>query len=195
MARRQGERGAPPDLVRLSKFMSLVLGHRAEAFGLAPDDEGFVPLATLQAVIARELRGEFGPADVAAVIERGAPRRFELRGAQVRASYGHSLQTAEPVAYPSVEPPAVLYHGTHGRALAGIRRDGLQSMGRQYVHLSATLERAEDVGGRRTSAPVILRVRALDAHQAGVVFHSPEPRHFLARAIPPAFIDFPESPC
>jgi putative RNA 2'-phosphotransferase len=65
-------------------------------------------------------------------------------------------------------------------------------MKRQYVHLSTTMERAREVASRRTREPVILSVRALDAHAAGVVFHSPEPQHFLARTIAPQFIEFPE---
>jgi putative RNA 2'-phosphotransferase len=88
-------------------------------------------------------------------------------------------------------PPPLLYHGTTGRALAGIRRHGLRPMRRQYVHLSTSVERASTVGGRRTRQPVVLVIRAEAAHAAGIVFHSPEPRHYLAAAIPPEFVDFP----
>jgi putative RNA 2'-phosphotransferase len=177
--------------VRLSKFLALVLRHKAAAFGLAPDAEGFVPLAALVAIVEREFGGRAGLADIQRLVDEGQPRRYEIRGDQIRASYGHSLPASAPVAYPPATPPATLYHGTPARALAAIRRDGLRAMSRQYVHLSTTVERARDVGSRRAGEPIILRVRAEAAAAVGIPFYSPEPKHFLTPAIPPEFIEFP----
>jgi putative RNA 2'-phosphotransferase len=179
------------DLTHLSKFLSLVLRHRAPAFGLAPDAEGFVPLSELVAVVRRTPELHADLPDVLRVVEEGRPKRFELRGELIRASYGHSSATEAPVAYPPAAPPPLLYHGTTERALAGIRRHGLRPMSRQYVHLSTSEQRASTVGGRRTRQPVLLVVRAQAAHAAGIVFHSPEPQHYLAVAIPPEFVEFP----
>ena len=47
------------------------------------------------------------------------------------------------------------------------------------------------MGVRRALSPLILGVRARAAHATGIVFHSPEANHFLARSIPPEFIEFP----
>jgi putative RNA 2'-phosphotransferase len=182
------------DLTRLSKFLSLVLRHRAPDFGLAPDAEGFVPLDALLAVVRRTPDLHADRPAVLRVVEEGRPKRFELRGDRIRASYGHSLKTDAPVAYPPALPPPLLYHGTTARALAGIRRHGLQPMRRQYVHLSTSVERAGTVGGRRTRQPIVLVVRAQAAHAAGIVFHSPEPQHYLAAAVPREFVDFPAEP-
>ncbi|MCS6910784.1 MAG: RNA 2'-phosphotransferase, partial [Anaerolineales bacterium] len=121
----------------------------------------------------------------------GARVRFEIRGELIRARYGHSLDLGVQVEYPPVEPPEVLHHGTTPRALAGIRAEGLKAMNRQYVHLSATTTRAKEVAGRCTHRIVLLTIRARAAHRAGVVFHAPEPEHYLARAIPVEFIRFP----
>lgn len=177
--------------VKLSKFMSLVLRHRPRDFGLVLDEEGFVPLDALVAVVEQRRGMPNTLADVLEVVEHGQPRRFEIRGDKIRATYGHSRRAAPQVVYPPAEPPALLYHGTHPAALPGIRKQGLRAMARQYVHLSTTLERALEVAARRTQSPVILTIRARDAYAAGVVFHSPEPRHYLAQAIPPEYIDFP----
>lgn len=181
--------------VRLSKFMSLILRHRARAFGFTPDAEGFVPLEEFVAVVARDQRLSLDEARAAIlkVVETGAPKRYEVRGGLIRATYGHSRRNAPEVAYPPVEPPATLFHGTAPEALAASRAEGLRPMKRQYVHLSTTLERAQTVAGRRTRAPVILLICALAAHQAGVVFHAPEPQHYLAHAIPAEFILFSEA--
>jgi putative RNA 2'-phosphotransferase len=175
--------------VRLSKFLSLALRHRACDFGLTPDAQGFVPFDALLALIQTKMDAGVARGEIVALAESGQPRRFELRGDLIRATYGHSRVDVE---YPRVAPPEILYHGTHPGALASIRKDGLRAMKRQYVHLSTTMKRAREVASRRTREPVILSVRALDAHLADVVFHSPEPQHFLARTIAPQFIEFPE---
>ncbi len=175
--------------VRLSKFLSLVLRHRAQDFGLTPDAEGFVPLDALLSVVQHRFDARISQEDIRQLVETGQPRRFELREGFIRATYGHSYKT--PVSYPPVAPPPVLYHGTHPRALDHIRREGLHAMKRQYVHLSTTVERAQEVARRRTDTPIILTVRAAEAHAAGIVFHSPEAKHYLAENIPPEFIQFP----
>jgi putative RNA 2'-phosphotransferase len=175
--------------VRLSKFLSLALRHRASDFGLTPDAKGFVPFDALLALVQTKMDAGVTRGEIVALAESGQPRRFELRGDLIRATYGHSSVEVE---YPRFAPPAILYHGTHTGALASIRKNGLRAMKRQYVHLSTTMARAEEVASRRKRQPVILSVRAFDAHVAGVVFHSPEPQHFLARTIAPQFIEFPE---
>lgn len=181
----------PDQLTRLSKFMSLVLRHRSREFGLTPDAEGFVPLEALAALVAQNPRLKAGRADILAVVEHGQPQRYELRADLIRAKYGHSKKVSR-VRYVPVEPPPTLFHGTHPRAVDRIRAEGLRTMGRQYVHLSTTLERAREVGRRRAGPPVILIIRAQAAHAAGVRFYSPEPKHFLAHAIPAEFILFPD---
>ncbi len=179
-------------LTRLSKFMSLALRHRAREFGLEPDPEGFVPLAELVALVERNasLPG-LGRREIIFLAEDGQPSRFEVRGELIRAAYGHSRQGVPAVVYPPVEPPAILYHGTHPAARPRIREEGLRPMSRQYVHLSTTPERARAVAGRHTRTPLILTVRAAEARAADVEFYSPEAQHFLARAVPPQFILWP----
>ena len=87
-------------------------------------------------------------------------------------------------------PPEILYHGTVDKALPAIRKQGLNGQKRQYVHLSTTTDRATDVAGRR-GKPILLRIRAKVAHDAGIEFYHPEPKHFLVKTLPPEFIEFP----
>lgn len=178
------------DSARLSKFLALVLRHRAGDFGLAPDGEGFVPLAELVAVVERHSTPRAGREDVLRILAGADQRRFERRGELVRACYGHS-RSQPAVAYAAVEPPEILYHGTSPAALPHVRREGLRAMGRQYVHLATTLEEARRVGVRRARSPAILTIRARAAHAAGIAFHAPDASHFLARDIPPDFLEFP----
>jgi hypothetical protein len=65
---------------RLSRFLALVLRHRAHAFGFAPDGEGFVPLEELIAVVERHANPPAGRAEALAVLADPLQPRFELRG-------------------------------------------------------------------------------------------------------------------
>jgi putative RNA 2'-phosphotransferase len=178
-------------LTRLSKFVSLILRHRAKDFGVQLDAEGFTDFAGLQRIVAEKSSDPYSEDDWLFILrgDTDGKKRFELKDGRIRALYGHSRVDA--VTYPPVEPPEVLYHGTTPQAEKNIRKTGLQPMKRQYVHLSANTERALSVGGRRTEQVSLLIVRAQDAHRAGIEFYNPEPLHFLAKSIPPQFIDFP----
>lgn len=181
------------DRKRLSKFLSLILRHRAQEFGLALDAEGFTDYDALREIVEQRSKDTYSEEDWQAVLDghTDGKKRFEVVDGRIRALYGHSK--VRPVAYPAVEPPDILYHGTNPKALGSIRKQGLQAMNRQYVHLSRTMERAMNVGSRRTEQVVLLKIRASEAYRSGVLFYHPEPEHFLAKTIPVDFIDFPES--
>src|SRR4029079_2657752 len=95
----------------------------------------------------------------------------------------------QKLSYEAVEPPELLYHGTSPRSLPAIRAQGLQSMRRQYVHLSTSKTQALAVGRRHALDAVVLKVRARTAWEAGVRFFQPEERLYLAEAIPAEFIE------
>jgi putative RNA 2'-phosphotransferase len=173
---------------RLSKFLSLILRHEPERFGLRLDADGSVPLAELLAVVRRE-RGweQVTEEQIRAVVSTSDKQRFEITGANIRARYGHSVP--QRITYPEVEPPEILYHGTSPQSLPAIRAEGLNSMQRQYVHLSTSPGQAWEVGRRHSPEPVVLVVRARDAWQAGVRFFQPEERLYLSPAIPAEFIE------
>lgn len=179
------------DLSKLSKFLAVVLRHSPEAFGLSLDDEGFTPLDPVWQAIRAKYGNRYDEKDLLQVVagdERGK-KRYEIVRGKIRAMYGHS---APEVTYPEVEPPAFLYHGTNPKALAAIRKEGLTAQARQYVHMTTNLDNAQVVAKRRTTQPLILTIRAHEAYQAGTVFHHAETEHFLAKSIPPQFIDFPD---
>lgn len=183
--------------IRLSKFLSLILRHRAHDFEVALDSQGFADFDKVREIVEQRSREKYSEADWHAVLEgqMDGKKRFEVVDGQIRALYGHGKVTL--VDYQSVKPPEILYHGTNPRALRSIRTQGLQPMKRQYVHLSRTVERALKVGGRRTDQVILLQVRAMEAHRSGITFYNPEPEHFLAKSVPPDFIDFPNfgKPC
>jgi putative RNA 2'-phosphotransferase len=78
----------------------------------------------------------------------------------------------------------VLYHGTVGKFLPEIERDGLRPMSRHHVHLSSTVDTAVKVGARR-GLPVVLVVDAAAMFAAGAVFRVSANGVWLTDAVPP----------
>ncbi len=179
-------------LTKLSKFLSLILRHQPERFALAIDGEGWASLSEVMEILKGLPNFRWATrADVMTVVEEGTADkcRFEVAGNRIRARYGHSFD--QPIRYESCVPPSVLYHGTSQRALAAIHREGLRPMERQYVHLSSDPETAVRVGARHDEEPVILTVRAAEAHAAGVVFHQADEAVYLVKHVPVEFLDLP----
>jgi putative RNA 2'-phosphotransferase len=106
---------------------------------------------------------------------------------RIRALYGHS--TPQKLLKEPAAPPAILFHGTAPKTVALIRKEGLRPMGRQYVHLSADIPTATQVGRRKAKDPVILPIRAAEAHEAGMRFYRGNDLVWLADAVAPAFIE------
>lgn len=181
-------------MVKLSKFLSLILRHQPERFGLKLDEEGWASLPEVLEILQGLPNFRWATrADVMEVVEKGSgddKRRFEVVGERIRARYGHTVPLRAEL--PACTPPPRLYHGTSPRALNHIRQEGLRPMRRQYVHLSADRETAARVGARHAPNPVILTIRAAEAAEAGILFHQADESTYLARAIPPEFLEFPE---
>ncbi|HPD48686.1 MAG TPA: RNA 2'-phosphotransferase [Anaerohalosphaeraceae bacterium] len=177
------------DYVQLSKTVSHALRHEPWLYELELDNDGWVSVDSLLAALRQESPAwrDLCESDLAAMIAASSKQRHEMTNGRIRALYGHSLPgklRREPAA-----PPTRLFHGTAPATLPAIRRDGLLPMERQYVHLSADLETAQAVGKRKASEPVILIVKAGQAHQGGVAFYEGNDKVWLADRVPPEFIE------
>jgi putative RNA 2'-phosphotransferase len=177
-------------LIKLSKFLALILRHQPERFALELDDEGWTSLSEVLEILRGLPNFRWATrADIMTVVEEGSgdgKRRFQVEEDRIRARYGHSL--ACPIRYKACTPPSLLYHGTSPGALESIHREGLRPKGRQYVHLSPDLETAVHVGARHAERPVVLTVHAAEAHAAGVVFYRAGEAIYLAKHIPAEFL-------
>lgn len=168
--------------------MALILRHQADRFGLVLDAHGFAGIDDLLRAIRSSDRWEgITREDVLEVVRRQQKQRFEIQGHRIRACYGHSL--AQRIEYSETDPPDHLYHGINPASLNRIRIEGLLPMERQYVHLSASVKDAYEVGRRRSPEPAILRIRAREAQQAGVGFYQAEQGIYLVKRIPRQFIE------
>jgi putative RNA 2'-phosphotransferase len=177
------------EAIRTSKFLSLILRHEPDRVGLNLGEAGWVGVEELLQAVNRH--GVALTLDqLKHIVAASDKRRFAFsEDAQlIRASQGHSVEV--DLQYPPRTPPETLYHGTATRFLDGIRKDGLQKMGRHDVHLSAETKVTFQVGGRH-GKPVLLIIRAGEMHRAGFVFRCSANGVWLVENVPPQFIDFP----
>lgn len=175
---------------RFSRWMAYVLRHNPSRYGLEPDRHGFVDLEAFMA-IAKQRYQDVSLEQLETLLKAGPRNRFEIASGRLRARYGHSIPV-EPAGDP-IEPPKWLYHGTEAMRVAGVRQDGLRSMERRLVHLSATLEDAIGVARRRTENPVIMKIAAKEAHEQGLHFFL-EGSVYLASYIPAKYLSVENLP-
>jgi len=177
-------------LVKLSKFLSLILRHQPERFALELDEQGWASLSEVMEILKGLPNFRWAcRSDVMRLVEEGAgdrKRRFEVDGDRIRARYGHTLE--QPIQYKDCTPPERLYHGTSRGAVDKILVEGLKPMERQYVHLSTDPRTAVSVGSRHSDRPVILTIDAQAAHEAGVPFYQAGEKVYLSKRIPPRYI-------
>ncbi|GAA1135118.1 putative RNA 2'-phosphotransferase [Kitasatospora gansuensis] len=172
--------------VRVSKTLSRVLRHDPASVGVTLDEAGWVAVDTLLAALARH-GTRISRAELDHVVETNNKRRFAYSedGSAIRASQGHSV--AVDLGLAATVPPPALYHGTTGRNLDAIYREGLRPMARQDVHLSADTETAVRVGSRH-GRPVLLLVDAAAMAAAGHEFRVSANGVWLTDRVPAEFL-------
>jgi putative RNA 2'-phosphotransferase len=176
-------------LVKVSKFLSLILRHQPEAIGITLDENGWAEIDVL-IDLANKKGKRLNRAMLDRIVSDNDKQRFAISedGRRIRASQGHSVEI--DLALPASEPPALLFHGTASRFIESIRAGGLHSGNRQHVHLSLDIQTATKVG-QRHGKPVILVVRSQDMSKAGHQFFLSANGVWLTERVPIEFIDFP----
>lgn len=175
---------------QLSKIISHALRHEPWLYELELDEEGWVLIDQLLSSLKdkNSIWKDLSKNDLEKMIELSTKRRHEIFENKVRALYGHSLP--EKLKKESAEPPGFLYHGTVPEIIKEIKAQGLLPMKRQYVHLSADVETAKQVGLRKSPNPIILTIQAKNAYKNDVVFYQGNEFVWLADSVPPKFIVF-----
>ncbi len=184
---------------KVSKYLSKILRHDPHRIGLDLDPGGWVNLETLLSAF-QEYGVEIAAEEVVEVIRKSDKPRFALEPIdeeqsgnpaanpsqfRIRAAYGHSFpvdleRTPEP-------PPSVLYHGTAEQFVRSIQQQGLQSMGRQFVHLYQYPEGALAVG-RRKGRSRLFSIDAATMYAEGYSFYHVGEGIWLTFAVPPIYL-------
>jgi putative RNA 2'-phosphotransferase len=176
------------DIIRTSKFLSLILRHEPERVGLKLDSAGWVGVAELLEAVNQN--GVSLTLDqLKHVVETNDKKRFAFSedGERIRASQGHSIEV--DLQYERQTPPELIYHGTSERFLESIRATGLTKGQRHHVHLSPDPQTATKVGQRR-GRPVVLTIRSGEMHRQGHVFYRAANGVWLVDYVPAQFIEF-----
>lgn len=174
------------NVVKISRFMSLVLRHNPQKIGITLDSAGWVNINEFLA--ACNAHGHALTHDeLEFVVRHNDKQRFAFSedGSCVRASQGHSVEVE--LEYQPTAPPAILYHGTASRFLASIKANGLVRGKRHHVHLSADARTAENVGNRRGKA-IVLEVLSGQMHEDGYEFFLSANGVWLTDAVPANFL-------
>jgi putative RNA 2'-phosphotransferase len=167
---------------QLSKFMTKLLRHTPEEFGLVLNPlDGSCLLSELLNVIQTQSQWSWiNHEDIIQVVKNSDKQRFEIREDRIRARYGHSH---DKVQYRPAVPPSILYHGTNPKALSSILKEGIRPMSRQYVHLSEGTHFAS-MAGKRRGELVLLTIDTVKARELGITFYFAGNEVWLSEFIP-----------
>ena len=171
--------------IGLSKKMAYVLRHGAKKLKLPIDKNGWVRIDALLDHINTSWRRKVTMEDILLVVRINDKQRFSISGKKIRANQGHSMNIN--LELEASEPPRVLFHGTSIQNAKKIRKDGLQKMGRQHVHLSKDMKTAIKVG-QRHGKPVVFAVQAGEMRKNGFQFYISENNVWLVKEVPPEYL-------
>ena len=176
------------EIIKTSKFLSLILRHEPERVGLELDNAGWVSVGELLAAVNRN-GVSLTLEQLKHVVTTNDKKRFAFSedGLRIRASQGHSVEV--DLQYAPEAPPEFLYHGTPEKFVESIRSTGLKKGERHDVHLSAGAATAIKVGQRR-GKPAVLKIRSGEMHRRGHVFRRSANNVWLVDFIPAEFIEF-----
>lgn len=172
---------------KLSVFISLILRHKPEIIGIKLDDYGYADVNELIEKInntGRNINIEI----LEQIVKEDNKQRYSFNDdrSKIRANQGHSINVN--VELRELEPPRFLYHGTATRFLDNIKKEGIVSKSRLYVHLSNDIDTAVQVG-KRHGTPVILKINTGKMYENGYKFYLSENNVWLCEYIPFKYVE------
>ncbi len=167
---------------RTSKYLSKILRHQPGSIGLKLDKAGWGSLADLIRLSPPWVTLE----RVKAAVEQNDKQRFTIDEGRIRANQGHSIEVDLGL---KIEiPPEFLYHGTYAKVVDAIWAEGLKKMNRHAVHMASETTTAA-TAGRRSGAPVVLKILAGQMHRQGFVFEVSANGVWLTDHVPSKYLE------
>jgi putative RNA 2'-phosphotransferase len=170
------------ELIKRSKYLSLILRHDPSKAGLTLDEQGWVSVNNLLKSIKWNL------SELEEVVEKNDKKRFEFseNKKNIRASQGHSIDV--DLGYEIIEPPEFLYHGTSNENNKRISELGLLKMERHDVHLFDDKDKALDIAKKRRRNPCVLTISAKQMSADGYQFKRSTNNVWLTETVPPKYL-------
>lgn len=168
----------------LSKFISLILRHKPETIGITLDSHGWANVEDLINGINKTHK--ITKEDLELIVKTDNKQRYSFNEnhTKIRANQGHSINV--DVELKECTPPDILYHGTAKKFLESIKREGLVSKSRLYIHLSKDINTAVSVG-KRHGEPVVLEVDSKRMYNDGIKFYLSENGVWLTKHVSPKY--------
>ncbi len=170
----------------ISKFISLILRHKPETIGISLDSHGWAKVDELVCGIKKEYK-DFNFDILCEIVRTDKKKRYSFNEdrTKIRANQGHSIKI--DLELKSIQPPAILYHGTGEKYASSIDKMGLDKKSRQYVHLSKDIKTARSVGARH-GKPIIYVVDSYSMYKDGYVFYLSENGVWLTTEVPVKYL-------
>lgn len=160
------------NLIKLSKFICLILRHKPETINIQLDNKGYANVDELINGINKKGYFSFSvDFDILKHIVKSDDKQrysFNKDFTKIRANQGHSLPVN--VDLNEAKPPDILYHGTAKKHIDNILKEGIVSKNRLYVHLSKDYETAINVG-KRHGEPIVLEIDTKRMYENGYKFY------------------------
>lgn len=178
------------EVEKLGRTMAGILRHGK--FELEMDDQGFVDVRDIVASVKeRNPRMKWlRPHHIEAMVETDPKGRYQMSGADVRATYGHTIKLN--LNLPTDNIPYALYYPTTDEECDIIMETGILPSDRAMVHLSKTYWDAVRVGTIRTEDPIILEIDVVSCEDAGIRIGRAAKTVFLCDSVPPEFLTIVE---
>ena len=169
------------DLVKKSKFLSLILRHNPSAGNIILDNKGY---AFVDAIL-RSLEIDKNELDEIVFTDNKKRYSYSDDGNKIRANQGHSININ--IDFDEKIPPKKLYHGTSNKNIDSILEKGILKMQRNYVHISSDYKTALEVG-KRHGKPIVFEIRAFDMYNDGFKFFISENGVWLVNNVLPKYL-------
>lgn len=170
------------DLIKISRYISLILRHKPEAIGITLDEYGWANVNEL-------IKGiDINMETLEHIVSTDDKQRYSFNEDKtlIRANQGHSIPV--DVELEDIQPPKYLYHGTGKKYKDSIMEDGLIPKSRLYVHLSSDINTAINVGKRHGDV-IVFRINALKMCNDGYKFYVSKNGVWLTKHVPTVYLE------
>ncbi|HDM79336.1 MAG TPA: hypothetical protein ENG51_23170 [Deltaproteobacteria bacterium] len=175
---------------RLLKFLSYVLCHSPDEFGIFLDGDGSISIKELLWAVKEEDGWSYmRESHLKDLILLGFDPPYRLEGKKIVLN-----DSIKKPYYPVEQPPRTLFYAARLKACYHIYNHGLKAAGRPFLPLCRTKELALRIGKRRDKSPLLLEINAEEAFLEGIIFRAHGENMFLAEEIPSRFISGPPLP-